>query len=52
MITEETQNVYIITVQYPPISDEEAIKALEAAVDLVTTSSRGSAPPIQKLAEE
>ena len=52
MITEETQNVYIITVQYPPISDEEAIKALEAAVDLVTTSSRGSAGAIQKFAEE
>ena len=48
MITAETQNVYIITVQYAPISDEEAIKALETAVDLVTTSSQGSAGAVQK----
>ena len=48
MITGETQNVYIITVQYAPISDEKAITALETAVDLVTTSSQGSAGAVQK----
>jgi len=48
MITEETKNVAIITVQYSPISDEEAAKALEVAIDLVTTSSQGSAGTIQK----
>jgi DNA/RNA-binding domain of Phe-tRNA-synthetase-like protein len=48
MITEDTKNVYIITVQYSPILDEEARKALEVAVDLVTTSSQGSAGDIQK----
>jgi DNA/RNA-binding domain of Phe-tRNA-synthetase-like protein len=52
MITESTENVYIITVQHPPISDEEAQKALAVAVDLVTTSSQGSAGAIQKFAEE
>ncbi len=51
MITEDTGNAYIITVQYPPISDEEAKKALEVAVDLVTTSSQGNAGDIQKFEE-
>ncbi len=48
MITTSTENVYIITVQYSPILDEEAKKALEVAVELVTTSSQGSAGAIQK----
>jgi DNA/RNA-binding domain of Phe-tRNA-synthetase-like protein len=48
MITEGTTNAYIITVQYPPISDEEAMKALEVAVDLVTTSSQGNAGDVKK----
>ncbi len=52
MITEDTQNVYIITVQYSSISDEEAAKALEVAVDLVTTSSQGRAGAIQKFSDE
>jgi DNA/RNA-binding domain of Phe-tRNA-synthetase-like protein len=51
MITEDTKNVYIITVQYSPILDEEARKALEVAIDLVTTSSQGSAGIIQKFAD-
>jgi DNA/RNA-binding domain of Phe-tRNA-synthetase-like protein len=52
MITAETKNVYIITVQYPTISDEEARNALAVAVDLVTTSSQGSAGAIQKFTVE
>jgi DNA/RNA-binding domain of Phe-tRNA-synthetase-like protein len=52
MITESTDNVYIITVQYPPISDGEAQKALAVAVDLVTTSSQGSAGAIRKFSGE
>ncbi len=52
MITERTKDVYIITVQYSPILDEEARQALEVAVDLVTTSSRGSAGAIRKFTVE
>ena len=48
MITEKTKNIYILTVQYSPISDEQASKALEVAVDLVTTSSQGRAGDILK----
>ncbi len=51
MITEETKNAYIITVQYFPISDDEPKRALEIAVDLVTTSSRGGAGVILKFEE-
>jgi len=51
MITEDTGNAYIVTVQYPPISDEEAKKALEVAVDLVTSSSQGNAGDILKFEE-
>lgn len=51
MITEETKNAYIITVQYFPISDDEPKRALEIAVDLVTTSSQGSAGEILKFEE-
>ena len=52
MLTAETQNVYIITVQYSPISDEEAAKALEIAIDLVTTSSQGKAGAVRKFTVE
>ena len=52
MITEETKNVAIITVQYSPISDEEAAKALEVAIDLVTTSSQGRSGAIRKFSVE
>jgi DNA/RNA-binding domain of Phe-tRNA-synthetase-like protein len=52
MITESTKNVYIITVQYSPIIEEEARQALEVAVDLVTTSSQGSAGAIRKFTVE
>ena len=52
MITDSTQDVYIITVQYPPIKDEDAKKALEVAVDLVTASSQGCAGPIRKFSGE
>jgi DNA/RNA-binding domain of Phe-tRNA-synthetase-like protein len=48
MITEDTENAFIIAVQYPPISDEEAKTALEVAVELVTTSSQGNAGDILK----
>jgi DNA/RNA-binding domain of Phe-tRNA-synthetase-like protein len=48
MVTEATKNVYILTVQYFPILEEDAKTALEAAVDLVTTSSQGSAEAIRK----
>jgi len=51
MITEGTRNIYILTVRYLPILDEEAKKALEVAADLVTTSSQGSAGDIQKFEE-
>jgi len=51
MITEETKNAYIITVQYFPISDDEPKKALEIAADLVTTSSQGSTGEILKFEE-
>jgi len=51
MITEATKNAYIVTVRYSPISDEEARKALEVAVDLATTSSKGRAGDIQKFQE-
>ena len=51
MITEETKNAYIITVQYFPISDDEPKKALEIAADLVTISSQGSAGEILKFEE-
>lgn len=52
MITGSTQDIYIITVQYPPIKDEDAKKALEVALDLVTTSSHGCAGPIQIFSSE
>jgi DNA/RNA-binding domain of Phe-tRNA-synthetase-like protein len=52
MITEGTKSVYILTVQYLPILDVEAKKALEVAVDLVTTSSLGSAGAIGKFSVE
>jgi DNA/RNA-binding domain of Phe-tRNA-synthetase-like protein len=48
MITEGTKSVYILTVQYPPILDEEARKSLEVAVDLVINSSRGEIGDIEK----
>jgi len=48
MITEGTKSVYILTVQYPPILNEEARKALEVAVDLVISSSQGGAGGIEK----
>lgn len=51
MITEETKNAYIITVQYFPISDDEPKRALEIAIDFVTTSSQGSAGDILKFEE-
>jgi DNA/RNA-binding domain of Phe-tRNA-synthetase-like protein len=51
VITEETKNAYIITVQYFPISDDEPKRALEIAVDLVTTSSQGGAGEILKFEE-
>jgi DNA/RNA-binding domain of Phe-tRNA-synthetase-like protein len=51
MITENTYNVYIITVQYLPISYEEVTRALEVAVDLVTASSQGNAGIIQKFSD-
>jgi DNA/RNA-binding domain of Phe-tRNA-synthetase-like protein len=52
MITEGTKSVYILTVQYLPILDEEVKKALEVAVDLVTTSSLGNAGAIRKFSVE
>ena len=52
MITEETKTVYIITVQYFPISDDEPKRALEIAVDLVTTSSQGGAGDILRFEED
>lgn len=52
MITEDTKNVYIITVQHPPISDHDATRALEVAIDLVTTSSQGNAGAVQKFSEK
>jgi DNA/RNA-binding domain of Phe-tRNA-synthetase-like protein len=51
MITEETKNACIVTIQYFPISDAEPKKALEIAVDLVTTSSQGKAGEILKFEE-
>ncbi|MGD8522620.1 MAG: phenylalanine--tRNA ligase beta subunit-related protein [Desulfobacterales bacterium] len=52
MITEGTKSVYILTAQYLPILEVEAKKALEVAVDLVTTSSLGSAGAIGIFSDE
>lgn len=46
MITLETKNVYIFTAQYPPITDTDVESAFNLAMEIVTTSCKGSAGQI------
>lgn len=49
MIRLETKNLVVFTAQYPPITEENVKEALTLAVQIVTTSSKGTASTIFKL---